>query len=150
MDKLSARAIVIGGLADIFLSGLLSVVLESAVMARLGTLHSARPHVHAEAAAALQASAGHQLTVLLIGLGCSVFGGYVAARLAAHDELRNGACSAILCLLLGLLTMASGRDSRSLKVQVVLLAASPVCGLLGGYLEVTRQRRTLLRTPASG
>ncbi len=79
---------------------------------------------------------------LLIGLGCSILGGYVAAGQAGHDELLNGACSSAFCLLIGLLNFDHGMASLSSVMQVALLLASPACGLVGGYLQLIRQRRS--------
>jgi hypothetical protein len=82
---------------------------------------------------------------LLVGLACSVLGGYVAAWLAKHDELLNGGLSCFLCVALGIYTMASGKDSNALWVQILMLLASPALALFGGDLmRRQRQRRALM------
>jgi putative membrane protein (TIGR04086 family) len=78
-------------------------------------------------------------TQLLLGLACSVLGGYVAAWLAKHDELLNGGLSSLLCAAIGIYSIASGKDSHAPSVQVLMLISAPVCGFLGGYLRL-RQR----------
>jgi hypothetical protein len=84
-------------------------------------------------------------TQLLVGLACSVFGGYVAAWLAKHDELLNGTLSAFLCVAIGIYSIASGKDSNAHWVQVLILISAPVCGFLGGYLRL-RQRSVQTQT----
>jgi hypothetical protein len=59
---------------------------------------------------------------------------------AKHDELLNGVASSFLCVALGMLTIFTGNDPHSLLVKLLLLIASPVCGLLGGYLALLRRR----------
>jgi hypothetical protein len=76
----------------------------------------------------------------LIGLGCSVLGGYVAAWIAKHDELVNGAASAWLCLLISAFTTVPGLGSHSFAYRLLLLAASPISGLLGGSLRLAQNR----------
>jgi hypothetical protein len=80
---------------------------------------------------------GLQLT---IGLGCSALGGYVAAWIAKHDELLNGLLSSFLCTAIGLYSVFSGKDSQSVLVQIILLAAAPAFAFLGGYLRQSQKR----------
>jgi len=76
---------------------------------------------------------------------CSVLGGYIAARLAKHDELLNGLLSSFLCVSLAVYTIASGKDTNTLWVQIFLLVASPAFALLGGDL-MRRQRQHRVRS----
>jgi hypothetical protein len=78
-------------------------------------------------------------TQLLLGFACSVLGGYVAAWLAKHDELLNGALSSFLCVAIGIYSIASGKDYHGHWVQILFLIIAPVCGFFGGYLRL-RQR----------
>jgi hypothetical protein len=81
---------------------------------------------------------------ILIGLFCSVLGGYVAAWLAKHDELLNGSLSSLLCVALGIYTIAMGRDPNALCAQMLLLVANPAMALVGGD-PMRRQRRGRLQ-----
>ncbi len=141
MNRLSAKAVIVGGLIDVLCSGFFDVLLVSIFMARHGVLHAVGRQAHAAAASAMQASTPTQAAVLLIGLGSSTVGGFIAARLAGRNELVNGGCSAFLYILIGVLSISSGRESRSLTVQIIALVASPIFGLLGGYLELARKQR---------
>jgi hypothetical protein len=77
---------------------------------------------------------------LLVGLACSVLGGYVAAWLARHDELLNGGLASTFCIALGIYTVVAGRDSNPLWLQLTLLVASPLLAIGGGEL-IRRQRQ---------
>jgi hypothetical protein len=58
--------------------------------------------------------------------------------------LLNGGLSSFLCVTLGIYTMASGKDSNALWVQILMLLASPALALIGGDLmRRQRQRRAL-------
>jgi putative membrane protein (TIGR04086 family) len=84
------------------------------------------------------------LGTLLVGMACSVLGGFVAAWLAKHHELLNGALSSILCVAGSIWTISTGKDSQPLWTQVLLLIASPALGLLGGYLRLWRSGSTAI------
>jgi hypothetical protein len=66
----------------------LGVPLVIYAMAKFGLLGAPRGSVQVPLAA-IHANPWLYGTQLLIGLGCSVFGGYVAAWIAKHDELLN-------------------------------------------------------------
>jgi hypothetical protein len=76
----------------------------------------------------------------LISLACSVLGGYVAARVAKHDELLNGLLASFLSVSLGVHSLATGNDSGPLLLPVLLLTASPLCSALGGHLRFVQVR----------
>ena len=86
----------------------------------------------------------HWLLQSTLGLGLYALGGYVAARIAGHDELLNGLLSSFLWIAPGLgFILAKG--SHASFAQIFSLAAIPASALLGGYLR-QRQKR-ISRTP---
>ena len=72
----------------------------------------------------------------VIGLACSVLGGYVAARVAKHDELLNGLLASSLPVALGVYSLAT--DAGPLLLPILLLVASPLCSGLGGHLRLVQ------------
>jgi uncharacterized membrane protein YfcA len=110
------------------------------VMLRLDLSHLSSAQAKAAIATAIQNNVPLYTTQLLIGLACSVLGGYVAARLARREELLNGALSSFLCVALGVYMVASGNDSTPHWLQVLMFVASPASALFGGYL-VQRSRQ---------
>jgi putative membrane protein (TIGR04086 family) len=95
--------------------------------------------VSSEIAAVSQATPWLYRAQLLVGLACSVLGGYVAAWLAKQDELLNGALSFFLCVVIGSYSIASGKDSNAHWVQILILISAPLCGLFGGCLRVRKR-----------
>ncbi|CCE01720.1 hypothetical protein BRAS3809_530008 [Bradyrhizobium sp. STM 3809] len=71
----------------------------------------------------------------LWGGACSVLGGYVAARIAEHDALLNGALSSILSVGSGTYAVFSGSAADDLLMHIVFLPLSAALGTLGGYLR---------------
>jgi hypothetical protein len=61
----------------------------------------------------------------------SVIGGYVAARIAGHDELLNSVCAVLLPVVAGLARVA---EHEWKGASIALLLIYPMGGLLGGYL----------------
>jgi heme A synthase len=72
---------------------------------------------------------------VIVGAACSVLAGFVAAWVAQHDELLNGALSSFACVLLGILAVAADKDPHLRLTHILLLIASPLFGLLGGYIR---------------
>jgi hypothetical protein len=77
---------------------------------------------------------------LLIGFGCSALGGYIAARIAKHDELLNGAIASWLCVAIGIYSLTTGHATGSIATHVGMIALTPVCYLLGAYLRLRAVR----------
>jgi len=71
----------------------------------------------------------------IVGVGFSIIGGYLAARIAGHHERLNGALSSFLCVALSLFTIGSFSIS-----WVIGVVGSPILGLLGGYLRLWQTR----------
>lgn len=79
--------------------------------------------------------------LMLSGVGFSVLGGYVAARVAGREEILHGALSSLACLALEVVSLD---QLASLPLWFVVLgtAAAPGAGILGGWLRlVTKARR---------
>jgi hypothetical protein len=89
------------------------------------------------------ASSVYRVSSSILGALCSVLGGYVSARIAKHDEVLNGALSAILCVGIGVYAVLSGSAASHLGLHLVFLPLSPALGALGGYLS--SRRKTPLR-----
>lgn len=143
--RMSIVSIVIGGITDVVSSSVLALPVVIYVMVKHDLFHLATGPTPIPS---LIRSSGWLYGLQLgIGLGCSVLGGYVAARLAKHDELLNGLLSSFLCTAIGIYSVMSGKESESLIVQIFLLAAAPVFALLGGYLRQIQKRTD--RTPGA-
>lgn len=136
MSKISIKGVLLGGVTDIVATNILSfpIILYAATKIDLAR---ATPD---QLAAALHASTSLHVVQLLIGAGASLLGGYVAAWLARHDELLNGALSSFLCVALGIFSLATGHVSSHRLEELLLLPAGPACGLLGGYLRLKQKR----------
>jgi hypothetical protein len=76
---------------------------------------------------------------LIIGGGFTLLGGYVAAHIAKHNELLNGACAAIYCVGAGLFAILSGMDTYPIWLSLLFLLADPALGMLGGFLKAKQR-----------
>jgi len=79
------------------------------------------------------------LTQIALGLACSVLGGYIAAVIAKRAGMLNGGLSSFLCVSLGIFSMASGKETHPFFIQLLILLASPACGVLGGFLRMKQK-----------
>ena len=138
MKRVSIKGVFIGGIIDmassILLGGLFAI---GAIFVMHGIART--PHT------AVIRSIQLRLALLIIGLACSMAGGFVSAKIAGHDELLNGALSSILCVTLGIYQLASGHADYQPFVQMLMMLASPTFALLGGYFRL-RQKSASLKT----
>jgi hypothetical protein len=121
MRGISIKAVLVGGVTDIGLSILLGTLLQA--IFGFG-----------------QASPTGVLFVaqMIIGLACSVLGGYVAASIAKENMALNGLAASSLCVLLGVLYMVEGLVPISIALQLLLIVVTPVCYLVGASLRLRR------------
>ena len=94
MKRLSIKGVLTGAVIDIastIFFGLLFGFLAILLFHEFGNIR------HTE----VIRSSAFNVMLLVIGLACSTLGGFVAAWLAKHDELLNGALSSFLCVALG-------------------------------------------------
>jgi glucan phosphoethanolaminetransferase (alkaline phosphatase superfamily) len=134
----SILGVVIGGITDVVTSSILAMPVVIYVIVKYDLLHA--PNGPAAIASSIHSSAWLYGLQLMIGLGCSVLGGYVAARIAKHDEPLNGLLSSFLCTAIGVYSLFSGKNSQSVLAQILLIAAAPVFAFLGGYLRQSQKR----------
>jgi uncharacterized membrane protein YfcA len=144
MGVVSFKGVIIGGVLDVVASVLLGLPFAIYTVSRLNLSGIPTNQVGSTITAAIRANVPLYVGQLLVGLACSALGGYVAAWLAKHHELLNGALSSFLCVSLGIYLLASGQDSNPHWLQALLLVASPALALVGGDL-MRRQRQGTLR-----
>jgi hypothetical protein len=140
MRKVSVKAVLIGGITDVVLSAILGIPLGIYVMASRGIFGLPKEQMQAATVSAIHGSAGLYAIQLIIGLGCSVLGGYVAARIAKHDELLNGIVASWLCVAFGIYSLAAGKSSEPVVLVLLLIAVTPACYLLGSYFRLRSVR----------
>lgn len=139
MNRISFKGVIIGGMVDIFGSTLaaLPLLVYAFIAADIGQLPQA-----AQVLALLdtiQNTLPLYLTVLVLGAAGSVFGGYLAALIAKHDEVLHGALSAFLCIALGVYSLLKGTVGGGPWTHALFFALSPALGAFGGYLRVRRR-----------
>jgi hypothetical protein len=79
-------------------------------------------------------------SVVLGSLG-SVLGGYVAARIARHDDVLNEAPSSILCVGINVYGLVSGGAVGHEALYLGSLPLSPALSAFGGYLSARQRAR---------
>lgn len=141
--KISVLAVAIGGISDVVLSTLLAIPVIIYVMIKYDLLHA--PHGAAAIASTIGSSAWLYGLQLIVGMAGSVLGGYIAARLAKHNELLNGLLSSFLCITIGVYSALSGKNSHPILWQTFLLISAPALALLGGYLSQKRKQSAIAR-----
>lgn len=136
--KLSIKGIVTGALADVLLSGALGAVLILYAASSHGLSRLPRGELQSAVADAIHASTWLYICQIVIGFGCSILGGYVAAGIAKNDRLLNGVLASWLCLAIGIVSLVSGKEVGSFAGHLALLAATPLAYWLGALIRVRR------------
>lgn len=141
MKKISIKAVLIGGVVDVFSPAILALPLTLYVMSRLDVTHIPQDRLSAAVTAAMHGNPLIYGIQLALGMAGSALGGYVAGLIARHDHMLNGALSSWLCLAIGVYTLSAGKNSHSLTMEILMLASSPVLALCGGYIASRRSAR---------
>ena len=151
MRKLSLKAAIIGGIVDMLSTYLLVVIAVFVFILAKGFVSAGHPPPQDLNDMVLRSVQSGPIHMLLICLGClcSVLGGYVAARIAKHDELVNGAASAWLCVLIGLFNFASVQDGGQIVRHIAAEVAAPLLGLFGGYVRLVQRGADVSNAPVA-
>jgi hypothetical protein len=145
MGRVSIKGVMIGGIVDVVTSVIFGLPFAIYETSKVDLSHTPSAQASVALTAAIHKNLPLYIGQLLVGVACSVLGGYVAAWLAKHDELLNGGLSSFLGVALGIYGIASGNDSNVLWVQILLVLACPALALVGGDLmRRQRQRRALM------
>lgn len=140
MIRLSIKGTVIGGIVDVVASSILGIPLAVYAMVKVNALHVPREQASAAVMALIHTDPGLRAAQFVLGGLCSVFGGYLAAWIAKHDDVLNGAGSSFLCVAIGLYSLTAGKTPVD-GFHIALLVVSPGLGALGGYLRTLRSSR---------
>jgi hypothetical protein len=119
-------------IASIVVSTLLSVIAGVSVAAGGGSLD--------EAATLMDRSAGWLAIGMLAGLGCTVLGGYVAARFANHSEYANAFAVGVASLVFGEVMLVAFSQDLPLWLRIAGDLAVVPAAVLGGHLRMLRKR----------
>jgi putative membrane protein (TIGR04086 family) len=132
VKRVSIKGVLVGGIVDVVATMLCTLIAVIFLVNRL--------LAHGAPGAPIIAPPPSTHAVLTVVAGvCSLFGGYVAARIAKHDELLNGALSSYLSILVGLILLPYDKDSGAVRNLLIAIVTSIVLGLLGGYVRVAQQ-----------
>ncbi len=134
--KVSIKSATLGAIVDVLASILLTTPFVFLAMLRFH-LH---PGPLGAIAAALRGHAPLCAALALAGGLCCTFGGYVTAWIVNHNELANGLLSSYLAVGIAAGSIAAGERGGPLPAALLLLAISPVCGWLGGYVRRAERR----------
>jgi hypothetical protein len=146
MNKVSWKGFIIGGIVDVVLTNVLAIPVMVYAIAGLMPARLPPDRLQATLQLVIQTDPKYHFPLLAIGVACSIFGGYVAARIAKHDEVLNGALSAWLCIaaeIVGLL-LPNGIVRRG--EALLFLPLSPILGAIGGYFQQRLKMRAAVRT----
>lgn len=131
MSRISIKGVLLGAITDTLGSAIIGILAAILVILMSRHLHVPREIFHRYGIL--------YATLALIGLVFSALGGYIAAFIAKHDELLNGGLSSFLCVLISIVFMDNSIDHDPIIVRLLLLIASPVFAILGGYVCLRRK-----------
>lgn len=128
-------AIIIGALTDLIATLFTGALMQAAFAMALGGPGMSLPDL----VQMLRNSNAYMISASILGLMCSVLGGYVCARFANQNEYANGLAVGVLGIISGLL-LGGGADSFDVITVLLALATIPAA-LLGAHLKMFRDKR---------
>jgi hypothetical protein len=135
---ISPAAIVVGGVCDVVLSGVLGVPLVIYTASSRGLTKLPREELQGAVVAAIHSAPALYAVQICIGVGCSMLGGFIAASIAKQQRLLNGVLASWLCIGFGVYSLIRGPGGESVPVHLALIAVTPLCYLLGASLRSKR------------
>jgi hypothetical protein len=132
MRGISPLGILVGASSDLVLTLVLSSLLVIWVYATTDLSHLPREQAQAALALAMSGPSPLYIAQVVVGLLCSVLGGFIAAALSRERHLLNGVLAG---LLLNLFLIARG-VTRYSGVDLVLIALSVACYPAGAALRL--------------
>ena len=137
------KAVLLGVLADVGATALGSMVLFIA----LGSLMVSQGLSPDEVDEKLVKSDLTLLLSLVLGLGCTVLGGYVAARTANQREYYHALLTGIAVVVLGEIAISVRPDDTTLAMRIIYAILAIPAALLGAHLR--KSARLKRQTEAS-
>ena len=134
MRRIAIRSVIVGAVVDWFVSSLLGAVSVVVVLLLLSIAHTNPDRTSSLVSEIVHRNPWYLGAQVVIGAGCSLLGGYIAARLTRHDARLNGALSSFLSVGAILVSIVIGHDAQQLPLQILMLPVKPLLGLAGGYL----------------
>lgn len=133
---------------DIVSTNILSIPLMIYVLATRHLTALPKEQISKAFLEAMQNDPSLMVMQLLVGGGCSILGGYIAARIAKSDEILNATLSSFLCVGIGLCALLF--TTISVPVWKVLLefVLSPAVAAFGGYIRAVSKRDVVVVRPA--
>jgi hypothetical protein len=143
-QSVKTKAIVVGNLVDVV--GTMVATILLGIVGLLIKKAAAQDSIWSYLAGHLVPSGdGSRPFLFAVGIFFSIFGGFVAARMAKEKELLYGGLSTILCLLLGVYSMITAHEIglKSLFSKALTIAL----GVLGGYIQMKVKNRRSAEFP---
>jgi hypothetical protein len=147
LREVSIKGVAIGSVVDIVATNLVAIPLVVYVTATHNLAEIPKDQVSRALMEILRNDPVLFSTQWLLGSLCSVLGGYVAARIAKHHEVLNGALAAFLCVGSGLYAIAVSPTSAPQWQHIFGFVASPALSAFGGYLRLRAVRRNAYAQP---
>jgi hypothetical protein len=140
VKRVSVVAVLVGGIADILLTTLLSLPILVYAYSNGGIFDLPKAQQQTAALAFIHSSVALYSASFLAGAFSSVLAGYLAAWIAKHDEVLNGALSSFLCVGADIYAFGTGQFSGPPWLAITFLPLVPVLAAAGGYLRLVQAR----------
>jgi len=127
LSDINLKAVVVGALAD----NAGSIVLITTLIVLLVSSGLSEDEVMSR----MKSTSG-LLLGLILGLGCTVLGGYVAGRTAGHAEVQHGALVAVIGIVVALIFREGGSP---VWFDAAGFAGMIPAGMAGGHLALQRR-----------
>jgi hypothetical protein len=145
--KVSFLGFIVGSIADIVGSNVWGIIITLYVISSYHLLHTPPAQMTSSIMHIFKTDPFVFSANMIVGGFFSIFGGYIGALIAKHDELLNGALSSILCVCSGIYAIVTGSYSTTLVLALLSLLIDPLLCMFGGYLrllQISRKRQALL------
>ncbi len=129
------KALILGVLTDLLGTALSSFALVTVIGMMMLSHGATREDIDASLR-----STGYMVIGMALGLGCSVLGGYVAARVANQREYFHALLTGVIVLVAGEILLSLSQETAELAYRIIGDLLVVPAAVFGGHLRKTATR----------
>lgn len=138
--SISLAAVLAGAVADFFVTNVLFVIFANLVAIGYDVTNARPDWAEYVVVNAIRDNPILFAGQTLLGIACSVLGGYIAARVAGIDEVENAFAASLLTVALNVYIMIAG-DHSGLPLNIYFTLITPLFYRLGAQIRLVQLSR---------
>lgn len=138
--SISLAAVLAGAVTDFFVTNVVLAIFANMVAVGYNVTNARPDWAEYVVLNAIRGNPALFATQTLLGIACSILGGYVAARIAGEDEIENAFAASLISVALNVYIMVAG-DHSELPLNIFFTLITPLFYRLGAQIRVVQRSK---------